>query len=82
MQCFDLNTWFDCHDKARSFSCPLCSKSLTVDELVIDKFVQSILKQTKQNIVSVLLSPNGNWTAVVPADEGNSAKRKNALGEN
>ncbi|XP_055347656.1 zinc finger MIZ domain-containing protein 1-like isoform X2 [Paramacrobiotus metropolitanus] len=70
-QCFDLESYLLHNSTSNIFMCPICKCSAPIDNLQVDEFMSSILKQCLSNpafnqIDSVLVDVNGGWRPNVP----------------
>ncbi|ODV63875.1 SUMO ligase SIZ1, partial [Ascoidea rubescens DSM 1968] len=62
VQCFDCLNFLQLQEQAQTWSCPICSTSINVDDLAIDDYVQEVIKQTDDEIHSVQLNQDGSWS--------------------
>ena len=62
LSCFDSSSVTILCNNARSFKCPNCNIDLSEEELVIDGYVQEILKNTGEGVDEVIIdSTTGEW---------------------
>lgn len=62
IQCFDLESYIILNEKSSKWSCPQCNKLTLFSDLVIDSFIQEIVKET--NCDQIKLDSNGLWTEI------------------
>lgn len=64
IQCFDLDTYLTINKNNPKFKCPVCNRTVSTSELVIDSFFKSLLEDSSlQNTDEVEILPNGKWKA-------------------
>jgi len=73
-QCFDASYFIQLQEQAPTWTCPVCNKSISYDALVIDQYVQDILRQTSSSVEQVTIEPAGAWHEVKQGDDKNSGK--------
>lgn len=74
-QCFDGSYFLQLQEQAPTWTCPVCSKSISYESLKVDQYVQDILRQTNSSTEQVTIEPDGNWRPVVQGEEsGNRGK--------
>jgi len=44
-----------------TWQCPVCSKTIFFEDLVLDKYFEDILDTAEPNVESVVILPDGNW---------------------
>lgn len=66
-QCFDARSFLQLQEQAPTWTCPVCNKAVTFENLNIDQYVDDILKSTPKSIDQVTIEPHGNWS-VKPED--------------
>ncbi|GJN91907.1 hypothetical protein Rhopal_004932-T1 [Rhodotorula paludigena] len=59
--CFDASTWFEVNEQTPQWQCPICSKTLKVDDMVVDGYLEDILKICSSSVESVTVEPDGTW---------------------
>ncbi|KAI5478361.1 zinc finger, MIZ-type protein [Pseudohyphozyma bogoriensis] len=59
--CFDAETWFMMMEQTPSWACPICSKTLQVDQIVVDGYTEDILKTCPSSVDGVTVNPDGTW---------------------
>ncbi|BGP36123.1 E3 SUMO-protein ligase pli1 [Rhodotorula kratochvilovae] len=88
--CFDAMTWFEVNEQTPQWQCPICSKTLKVDDMVVDGYLEDILKVCSSSVEAVTVEPDGTWrsdnnkfgtakTRSVPASAVNSGRNTPAL---
>ncbi|RPA83851.1 hypothetical protein BJ508DRAFT_324204 [Ascobolus immersus RN42] len=60
--CVDASSFLQMQEQAPQWTCPTCNKSAQFDELRVDKYMQDILDNTKDNVESVRVDPCGTWS--------------------
>lgn len=60
-QCFDATSFLQLQEQAPQWACPICNRIFGFDSLVVDQFVEDILKTTPQSTEQVTVEPNGTW---------------------
>jgi hypothetical protein len=73
--CFDLETFYLFSEQSQASTCPICFKALTLDDLYVDKWMQDILAEVKddEELDAVIVHPDGSW---VKKPAKTSRKRK------
>ncbi|KAJ3429445.1 suppressor of variegation 2-10 isoform i [Anaeramoeba flamelloides] len=61
IQCFDLQTFLDFTKVSNETSCPSCDRKFAIKDLIIDGFVDQILKKEKGYDQEMIIYPNGEW---------------------
>ena len=61
VQCFDAYSFFSVNEQTPSWACPVCHKNIKVEELIMDGYVDDILKRVPQDEDSVVVEPDGSW---------------------
>ncbi|KAI8065178.1 PINIT domain-containing protein [Gongronella butleri] len=59
LQCFDVTTFLLMNEQTPTWNCPICSRIMTWDDLVIDEYFASILKRVG-NVESMQVDVHGN----------------------
>ncbi|KAJ5491593.1 hypothetical protein N7539_003160 [Penicillium diatomitis] len=62
-QCFDAASFLELQKQAPTWTCPVCSKSTSFESLQVDQYVSDILDSTSRDTESVVVEPNGTWSA-------------------
>ncbi|KAK9835201.1 hypothetical protein WJX81_005406 [Elliptochloris bilobata] len=62
---FDLTTFLDLAERTRKWQCPHSMQAGTVQDLVVDGFVQRVLAslQARPEVMEVEVAPSGEWRA-------------------
>ncbi|GME81311.1 unnamed protein product [Ambrosiozyma monospora] len=71
IQCFDASSFLTLQKQATTWLCPVCSKKLKMKHLAIDDYFNEIISATAENIQTVQLDQDGNWS---PVDEEELAR--------
>ena len=61
-QCFDASSFLQLQEQAPTWTCPICNKVVTFENLQVDQYVDDILKSTPKSVDQVTIEPNGNWS--------------------
>ncbi|KAJ9479802.1 E3 SUMO-protein ligase SIZ2 [Pseudozyma hubeiensis] len=61
VQCFDAESFFSINEQTPSWSCPVCFKTIKPEDLMMDGYVDDILKRVPQDEDSVIIEPDGSW---------------------
>lgn len=64
VECFDLNTFLRANRRKLEWSCPICSKQLKEDQIVVDGLFNSIIAKTYTSCTAVELDSQGGWSPV------------------
>lgn len=71
MGCFDLHTFVELNQRTRKWQCPICLTNYSLDDLIIDPFLNRIvtgMKSYGEDIVEVEMKPDGQWRPKVEGD--------------
>jgi E3 SUMO-protein ligase PIAS1 len=60
-QCFDAESFLQLQEQAPTWTCPICSKTISYEALAIDQYVEEILSKAR-NADQVTIQPNGEWS--------------------
>ncbi|SJX63942.1 related to SIZ1-E3-like factor in the SUMO pathway [Sporisorium reilianum f. sp. reilianum] len=61
VQCFDAYSFFSINEQTPSWACPTCHKTIKPEDLLMDGYVDDILKRVPQDEDSVIIEPDGQW---------------------
>ncbi|KAF9076232.1 PINIT domain-containing protein [Rhodocollybia butyracea] len=61
IQCFDATSWFSVNEQTTTWLCPVCEKTLDVNDLIIDGYSESILKYCPDSVDDVMVEADGEW---------------------
>ncbi|KAJ3750483.1 PINIT domain-containing protein [Lentinula detonsa] len=61
VQCFDATSWFSVNEQTTTWLCPVCEKTLDVNDLIMDGFVENILKECPDSVEDVMVEADGEW---------------------
>ncbi|KAJ3434698.1 tonalli isoform b [Anaeramoeba flamelloides] len=64
-QCFDLSNFLKNTKGVKKWICPECKQSITLQDLIVDGFVERILKESKNKKDHYKLYPNGEWSPIL-----------------
>jgi E3 SUMO-protein ligase PIAS1 len=68
-ECYDLESYLrHCRDTG-VYECPSCRMSCFVHDLVVDKYIDKILKSVPEDVLNVHIKPDGTWEHV-PSGSG------------
>ena len=73
-QCFDGSYFLQLQEQAPTWTCPVCSKTLTYHSLCVDQYVQDILEKTTTSIEQITIEPDGQWRPVVQGDDATGSR--------
>jgi len=68
-QCMDLESYLSYANHSGNWQCPICSKPLPWQSLIVDDSMQKILADTDDEIDYVKLFPNGSYKVITLADQ-------------
>ncbi|KAL8276122.1 hypothetical protein RQP46_011471 [Phenoliferia psychrophenolica] len=75
--CFDAEVFFMMNEQTPAWACPICSKTLRVEDITVDGYFDNILNMTTSSTESVTVEPDGTWRAAAsetaPPSRSNSA---------
>lgn len=77
-QCFDASYFLQLQEQAPTWTCPVCSKTISYDALAIDEYVQLILDGTSKSTEQVTIEPAGDWHEVQQGDGQDNHAQKRA----
>lgn len=60
-QCFDAASFLQLQEQAPTFTCPICSKTISYEGLAVDQYVEEILNKAR-NADQVTIEPSGEWS--------------------
>lgn len=70
-----MSTYLQFNVKKPSWKCPVCYKALLYKELVVDGYVDNIIKNCPSTAEEVEIAPDATWT--IPSESRNlNGKRK------
>ena len=61
VQCFDALSFYSVNEQTPSWSCPVCNRIIKPDELMMDGYVDDILKKVPEEHDAVIVEPDGSW---------------------
>lgn len=73
-QCFDAACFLQLQEQAPTWTCPICNKSATWENLVLDQYVNDILNSTPMDTEAVTVQPDGRWSIHTESDNSNQRK--------
>ena len=79
-QCFDAYNFLQMQEQAPTWTCPICSKTVSYQTLAMDQYVQEILQKTSAEQVTV--EPTGGWSEVVVNDNHGRSNQPRATYDN
>ncbi|KAI9757847.1 MAG: SUMO ligase siz1 [Chaenotheca gracillima] len=62
-QCFDAASFLQLQEQGPTWTCPICNKTISFEALMVDKYVEDILKKTSRSTEQVTIEPDGRWSA-------------------
>lgn len=78
-QCFDGDMFLQLQEQAPTWSCPICSKTVSFESLCVDKYFEEILNNTSKSVEQVTIEPDGQWS--VEKEDEDKGKSNQAKGE-
>jgi E3 SUMO-protein ligase PIAS1 len=60
-QCFDADSFLQLQEQAPTWTCPICSKTISYEGLAVDQYVEEILNKAR-NTDQVTIQPSGEWS--------------------
>ncbi|KAA1471546.1 hypothetical protein DENSPDRAFT_837561 [Dentipellis sp. KUC8613] len=60
-QCFDAMSWLCINEQTTTWTCPICEKVLSYDDLFVDGYFEEILKVTPESVEDVMVEADGEW---------------------
>lgn len=60
-QCFDATSFLQVQQQAPQWACPICNKVFKFENLVVDQYVETILRRTSKSTEQITIEPNGTW---------------------
>ncbi|CEP62873.1 uncharacterized protein LALA0_S06e05820g [Lachancea lanzarotensis] len=76
LQCFDALWYIESQQQIPTWHCPVCQKTIKVEDLVLCEFVESIIEQCDDEVEQVEISKDGSWKPIfedeTPAPRDNS----------
>lgn len=79
IQCFDCLSFLQLQEQIPTWTCPICSRRVELEELAISDYYLEILLKVNDEVESVTLNPDGSWLANVESsmdDESSSPSPK------
>lgn len=79
IQCFDCLSFLQLQEQIPTWTCPICSRGVELEELAISDYYLEILLKVNDEVESVTLNPDGSWLANVESsmdDESSSPSPK------
>ncbi|GAA5828078.1 hypothetical protein JCM11251_005720 [Rhodosporidiobolus azoricus] len=76
ISCFDAETWFEVNEQTPTWGCPICSRVLKVEDMIVDGYLQDILKECNEDVDEVRVEPDGTWRS--DDDKHGTAKPRTA----
>lgn len=61
VQCFDAESFFSVNEQTPSWACPVCHRTIKPEELLMDGYVDDILRKVPQSEDQVIVEPDGTW---------------------
>ncbi|GAA5893200.1 hypothetical protein JCM6882_003911 [Rhodosporidiobolus microsporus] len=91
ISCFDAETWFEINEQTPTWACPICSRTLKVEDMIVDGYLQNILKICNDDVDEVRVEPDGTWRSdddkhgtakprTAPTSTANTSSRNTPLG--
>ncbi|KAI9844097.1 MAG: SUMO ligase siz1 [Sclerophora amabilis] len=61
-QCFDAASFLQLQEQGPTWTCPICNKIISFEVLVVDQYVDDILRKTSRSVDQVSIEPDGRWS--------------------
>ena len=61
LQCFDAQWFIESQKQIPTWQCPVCQKTIHIEDLAICEFVQEIINSTNEDVEQVEISQDGSW---------------------
>ncbi|KAK7539024.1 PINIT domain-containing protein [Phyllosticta citricarpa] len=75
-ECFDATYFLQLQEQAPTWTCPCCSRTISFEALVVDKYMQDILDKTPSDVDQARIYPDGSWT---PGDGDKNEPKGNGV---
>ncbi|OAA34421.1 Zinc finger, MIZ-type [Metarhizium rileyi] len=69
IQCFDATSYLQLQEQGPQWLCPICNKPAPFEQLAVDEYVREILANTRRDLETVTIEPNGHWLDKSSRDE-------------
>lgn len=67
IECFDLTSFLQLQQQATTWTCPICNKHITYEDLAVDEYLNEILmRTTAYDISEIEIAPDSTWK--MPSD--------------
>ncbi|PPQ62843.1 hypothetical protein CVT24_000537 [Panaeolus cyanescens] len=63
-QCFDATSWFSMMEQTTTWLCPVCERVLDYNDLIVDGYIDEILKDVPEAVEEVMVEADGEWHTV------------------
>ncbi|KAJ7900293.1 PINIT domain-containing protein [Mycena olivaceomarginata] len=60
-QCFDATSWYSVMEQTTTWLCPVCERTLDPKDLIVDGYVDEILKTSSEDVEDVIVEADGEW---------------------
>lgn len=71
LQCFDAQWFIESQRQIPTWQCPVCQKTIHIEDLSICEFVQEIINATDEEVEQVEISKDGSWVVKEDVDNQN-----------
>ncbi|KAK9469000.1 PINIT domain-containing protein [Lipomyces arxii] len=61
VSCFDATSYIQLQEQATTWQCPICNNYAPIEDIVVDSYVDDILKKTPNSVEAVEIDPTGLW---------------------
>jgi len=68
IQCFDLYSYLDMNQRNPKWKCPVCSKIILHDDLIIDGYMEKILLEARR-AETIKINPDASWDVLEEIDD-------------
>ncbi|SCV68046.1 BQ2448_167 [Microbotryum intermedium] len=77
--CFDAKVFFMINEQTPSWTCPICSKELRVEDLFVDGYLQHVLRGCSSDVDQVSVEPDGLWHLIETDDHSTRQSRAGSV---
>ncbi|SGY96952.1 BQ5605_C035g11371 [Microbotryum silenes-dioicae] len=77
--CFDAKVFFMINEQTPSWTCPICSKELRVEDLFVDGYLQDVLRGCSSDVDQVSVEPDGSWHLIETEEHSTRQSRAGSV---
>lgn len=78
LQCFDAQWFIESQKQIPTWQCPVCQKTIHIEDLAICEFVQEIINSTNEDVEQVEISQDGSWLIKDDTENHNASSHNGA----